>query len=138
MKKFVVLNNKNKETNANDSLIIENNKFIRNFSNCKLEMKNTLTNNDFITLNKDNKIIKMNYVNKARSVVKGIQEDNKIIYPSIEEGVDLKYEVLDDKLKESIVINELQEDYQYDFELDIGDLVPSFNKARFFTSTTFP
>ena len=130
MKKFVVLNNKNKETNANDSLIIENNKFIRNFSNCKLEMNNTLTNNDFITLNKDNKIIKMNYVNKARNIIKGIQEDNKIIYPSIEDGVDLKYEVLENELKESIIINTLQEKYQYDFELDIGDLVPSFNKEN--------
>ena len=28
------------------------------------------------------------------------KEDNKIIYPSIEEGVDLKYEVLDNKLKD--------------------------------------
>ena len=125
--KKLILSKENKQINNS---IIENNKFIRNFSNCKLEMKNTLTNNDFITLNKDNKIIKMNYINKARNIIKGIQEDNKIIYPSIEEGVDLKYEVLDDKLKESIVINELQDNYQYDFELDIGDLVPSFNKEN--------
>ena len=125
--KKLILSKENKQINNS---IIENNKFIRNFSNCKLEMKNTLTNNDFITLNKDNKIIKMNYVNKLRNIIKGIQEDNKIIYPSIEEGVDLKYEVLDDKLKESIVINELQDNYQYDFELDIGDLVPSFNKEN--------
>ena len=125
--KKLILSKENKQINNS---IIENNKFIRNFSNCKLEMKNTLTNNDFITLNKDNKIIKMNYINKARNIIKGIQEDNKIIYPSIEEGVDLKYEVLDDKLKESIVINESQDNYQYDFELDIGDLVPSFNKEN--------
>ena len=125
--KKLILSKENKQINNS---IIENNKFIRNFSNCKLEMKNTLTNNDFITLNKDNKIIKMNYINKARNIIKGIQEDNKIIYPSIEEGVDLKYEVLDNKLKESIVINELQDNYQYDFELDIGDLVPTFNKEN--------
>ena len=125
--KKLILSKENKQINNS---IIENNKFIRNFSNCKLEMKNTLTNNDFITLNKDNKIIKMNYINKARNIIKGIQEDNKIIYPSIEDGVDLKYEVLDNKLKESIVINELQDNYQYDFELDIGDLVPSFNKEN--------
>ena len=125
--KKLILSKENKQTNNS---IIENNKFIKSFSNCKLEMKNTLTNNDFITLNKDNKIIKMNYVNKARNIIKGIQEDNKIIYPSIEDGVDLKYEVLDNKLKESIVINELQDNYQYDFELDIGDLVPSFNKEN--------
>ena len=125
--KKLILSKENKQINNS---IIENNKFIRNFSNCKLEMKNTLTNNDFITLNKDNKIIKMNYINKARNIIKGIQEDNKIIYPSIEDGVDLKYEVLDNKLKESIVINELQDNYQYDFELDIGDLIPSFNKEN--------
>ena len=125
--KKLILSKENKQTNNS---IIKNNKFIKSFSNCKLEMNNTLTNNDFITLNKDNKIIKMNYINKARNIIKGIQEDNKIIYPSIEEGVDLKYEVLDNKLKESIVINELQDNYQYDFELDIGDLVPSFNKEN--------
>ena len=75
--KKLILSKENKQINNS---IIENNKFIRNFSNCKLEMKNTLTNNDFITLNKDNKIIKMNYVNKARNIIKGIQEDNKIIF----------------------------------------------------------
>ena len=75
--KKLILSKENKQINNS---IIENNKFIRNFSNCKLEMKNTLTNNDFITLNKDNKIIKMNYINKARNIIKGIQEDNKIIF----------------------------------------------------------
>ena len=131
MKKIVVSNNlKNKLNDAIEPLKIEKEEFTKSLNNYKVKFNNSLSNKDFIVLNKHNKIIKMNYVNKARNIIKGIQENNKITYPSIEDGVDLKYECLENKLKESIVINKLQEDYQYDFELDIGDLTPFFNKEN--------
>ncbi|MBQ3221702.1 MAG: RHS repeat protein, partial [Clostridia bacterium] len=45
-----------------------------------------------------------------------------ITYKEIEDNVNLTYEVQGNKLKENIVVSELQEEYSYTFEVDAKDL----------------
>ena len=71
-----VNNLKNKLNDAIEPLKSEKEEFTKSLNNYKVKFNNSLSNKDFIVLNKHNKIIKMNYVNKARNIIKGIQENN--------------------------------------------------------------
>lgn len=87
---------------------------------------------DMVSLKKDISEIKLKYISsKNINIVPQINNDNKIaIYKDVEDGVDLKYELEEKRLKESFVINQRKGNYAFNFEAKIGDLEPSYNETR--------
>ena len=49
-------------------------------------------------------------------------------YKNVKEDIDLKYELLESRLKESIILNSKKNEYNLIFESNIGDLLPSYNE----------
>lgn len=95
------------------------------------------TNNEetLMTITKDNHLLKMNFLgkkNKMRKLVnsKGKINKNIISYSDIEEGIDLEYLCEETKIKENVIIKSKQDNYDYDFNIDIGDLEPVFNEKE--------
>ena len=78
--------------------------------------------------NKEKEIV-MEYKRKNKNKVSKKETEKEVLYQEVEEGVDLKYEVLDQKIKESVIIKSIQKEYKYDFELNIGSLTVNHNKS---------
>ncbi len=85
-----------------------------------------------ITLTKNNHQLNMSFKGKKsrlmnRLSAKGQIEKDKVTYKDFEDGIDLKYELKGNKVKESIIINKLQDTYEFVFDLEIGGLTPVLN-----------
>lgn len=50
-------------------------------------------------------------------------ESENIVYASLADGTKIEYVVLNDRIKENIVIEKKRENYEYMFSLEIGDMV---------------
>lgn len=55
---------------------------------------------------------------------------NQMTYEEIEQGIDLSYLCEEKGVKESLIIKEKQDRYDYDFIIEIGDLIPKFNEKE--------
>ncbi len=101
----------------------------------KASFKERLDQGEVLTLNKNDHLLKMNFLGKKSRMRKTINavgkvEQDKVTYEDVEQGVNLSYQCLDNKIKECVVIKEKQDSYDYDFTMDIGDLTPKFDEKE--------
>ena len=144
MKKIIV-NEKNNiikeqeviESNKDDFTLeeVDNHYVTRKGKKYKVEFASIVNEENLMTINKDNCALKMNFLGKKRRMKRvkssiGKIKENKVIYEEIEEGLDLSYLCQESKIKESIIIKTRQDNYDYDFTMDIGELTPRFNEKE--------
>lgn len=114
----------------------ENNRFVTKKAKAfQAEFASEMNREETVRIKKDNHLLSMSYKGKRGKGKKGNQakgkiEKNKAIYTEIEEGIDLEYQCLSHRIKENLIIRQRQEDYDFDFTLQIGDLTPVFNEEE--------
>ena len=119
-----------------DKMVIGNNKFDLNNKvkeKYKTIFNEQLDDNELLTINNHKHQLKLFFngrKNKQKRKVKRINLDNKITYPSFEEGLSLEYEILEKQIKETIIIEKRLDDYNFDFSLNIGELTPKYNELE--------
>lgn len=88
-------------------------------------------NKNAVSIEKETSKINLKYINsKNINIEPQISSDNKIaLYKNVEEGIDLKYELEEKRLKESFIINQRNSSYSFNFDITIGDLEPFHNEA---------
>ncbi|MCR5092185.1 MAG: hypothetical protein K6B51_05785 [Bacilli bacterium] len=86
---------------------------------------------DMVSLESGGAGIRLRYAAKgAADVGPSIDADGKTaVYEGVEEGIDLRYELEDRRLKESLVIKGRRDEYSFGFEAEIGGLEPSYNEG---------
>jgi len=104
-------------------------KSIKDVNQCKVTFSKS--NQEMVSFKKDDSAIKLKYISSQGTDINPlINNDSKVaVYKNIEEGIDLKYELKGEQLKESFVINQKSDNYVFNFEANIGDLKPFFNEA---------
>ena len=129
MKKIILGENTHNDT-VEDIISIESAEERIETQNYKAEFSKT--GEDMVSLKKDTNEIKLKYISsKNINVNPDINETNKIvIYKDVEDGIDLKYELEDNRLKESFIIKERKKDYIFNFEAKIGNLEPFYNEEK--------
>lgn len=88
-------------------------------------------NKNAVSIEKETSRINLKYINsKNINIEPQISSDDKIaLYKNVEEGIDLKYELEEKRLKESFIINQRNNSYSFDFDITIGELEPFYNEA---------
>ncbi len=61
-------------------------------------------------------------------IIKSALKTSKVEYKAAFEGADLEYTVSSSRIKENIVVNEKQDNYEYKFEINYGSLIPVTNE----------
>ena len=61
-------------------------------------------------------------------IIKSASNSSKVEYKAAFEGADLEYTVSSSRIKENIVINEKQDNYEYRFDINYGNLIPVTNE----------
>lgn len=118
MKKIIMTNNKTSEKEVN---ILKNDVLNASFLDASSdELVKLISNNKELILK-----LKGNYLSS-----KPIITNNTVLYKDIKKNIDLKYELQETRLKESIIINSKETDYDLLFELKIGNLEPRFNEKE--------
>jgi len=86
---------------------------------------------DMVSLESGGAGIKLRYAAKGAADVAPLFEGDgrTVVYEGVEEGVDLRYELEDRRLKESLVIKGRRDEYSFGFEAEIGGLEPSYNEG---------
>ena len=59
--------------------------------------------------------------------INSVKNDNHVKYTNFEKGLDLSYDYQDNLVKESVIINERKDNYDFSFSLNIGELKPVYN-----------
>ena len=110
----------------------ENNRLVsKEAQSFKASFAKNISDAKLLTINKDNHEISLSLMNKKRSFKRFVNyecNNNDMLYKNIEDGVDLKYSCMEEGIKESLIINNKQDNYDFDFTLDIKDLSPKFNE----------
>ena len=110
----------------------ENNRLVsKEAQSFKVSFAKNISDAKLLTINKDNHEISLSLMNKKRSFKRFVNyecNNNDMLYKNIEDGVDLKYSCIEEGIKESLIINNKQDNYDFDFTLDIKDLTPKFNE----------
>ena len=116
----------------NFTLSEENNRLVsKEAQSFKASFAKNISDAKLLTINKDNHEISLSLMNKKRSFKRFVNyecNNNDMLYKNIEDGVDLKYSCIEEGIKESLIINNKQDNYDFDFTLDIKDLSPKFNE----------
>ncbi len=116
----------------NFTLSEENNRLVsKEAQSFKASFAKNISDAKLLTITKDNHEISLSLVNKKRSFKRFVSyecNNNDMLYKNIEDGVDLKYSCIEEGIKESLIINNKQDNYDFDFTLDIKDLTPKFNE----------
>lgn len=98
--------------------------------NFKAKFASSHLEEHLLSLESKKHILKMDFVTKLKQFKTTKISSNQVIYQDIDQGIDLEYQCLEDKIKESLIIKEKQNSYQYEFIIDIGDLKPFFNSQK--------
>ena len=110
----------------------ENNRLVsKEAQSFKASFAKNISDAKLLTITKDNHEISLSLMNKKRSFKRFVNyecNNNDMLYKNIEDGVDLKYSCMEEGIKESLIINNKQDNYDFDFTLDIKDLTPKFNE----------
>ena len=90
---------------------------------------------NLLELRKENHPLKMNFFGrtgrmKKAKPIQGKMKENQMTYEEIEEGMDLQYVCQEKGIKESLIIKNRKDCYDYDFEMEIGDLTPVYNEKE--------
>ena len=129
MKKIIVKESTNEVI---DSSIKEENKIKKDekqkFFDIKFE--NNLKNKKIFSLTKDKHQVDLSFLGrkgKELSNAQGVENGNHVKYTNFEKGLDLSYDYQDNLVKESVIINERKDNYDFSFSLNIGELKPIYN-----------
>lgn len=129
MKKIIVKESTNEVI---DSSIKEENKIKKDekqkFFDIKFE--NNLKNKKVFSLTKDKHQVDLSFLGrkgKDLSNAQGVENGNHVKYTNFEKGLDLSYDYQDNLVKESVIINERKDNYDFSFSLNIGELKPVYN-----------
>ncbi len=129
MKKIIVKESTNEVI---DSSIKEENKIKKDnkqkFFDIKFE--NNLKNKKVFSLTKDKHQVDLSFLGrkgKELSNAQGVENGNHVKYTNFEKGLDLSYDYQDNLVKESVIINERKDNYDFSFSLNIGELKPVYN-----------
>lgn len=129
MKKIIV---KEITNEVIDSSIKEENKIKKDekqkFFDIKFE--NNLKNKKVFSLTKDKHQVDLSFLGrkgKDLSNAQGVENGNHVKYTNFEKGLDLSYDYQDNLVKESVIINERKDNYDFSFSLNIGELKPVYN-----------
>lgn len=129
MKKIIVKESTNEVI---DSSIKEENKIKKDekqkFFDIKFE--NNLKNKKVFSLTKDKHQVDLSFLGrkgKELSNAQGVENGNHVKYTNFEKGLDLSYDYQDNLVKESVIINERKDNYDFSFSLNIGDVKPVYN-----------
>ena len=129
MKKIIVKESTNEVI---DSSIKEENKIKKDekqkFFDIKFE--NNLKNKKVFSLTKDKHQVDLSFLGrkgKDLSNAQGVENGNHVKYTNFEKGLDLSYDYQDNLVKESVIINERKDNYDFSFSLNIGELKPIYN-----------
>lgn len=129
MKKIIVKESTNEVI---DSSIKEENKIKKDekqkFFDIKFE--NNLKNKKVFSLTKDKHQVDLSFLGrkgKELSNAQGVEIGNHVKYTNFEKGLDLSYDYQDNLVKESVIINERKDNYDFSFSLNIGELKPIYN-----------
>lgn len=90
----------------------------------KAEINNDYIANEKDTLSSDANTEKLTVSEKNKQKMKLDKRVSAVSYIDIFPDTDLEYVVTSSKIKESIIVNEKQDEYTYQFAMDLGDLVP--------------
>lgn len=132
MKKIVLTENITKEEIVEATVEEPKEQVIKAVENQKLEASFSHLNGEMVSFKTNANEIKLKYLSsKNIDVNPQLNDDNKVaIYKDVEDGIDLKYELEERRLKESFIINQRNNNYTFNFEAKIGDLEPLYNEAR--------
>lgn len=129
MKKIIVKESTNEVI---DSSVKEENKIKKDekqkFFDIKFE--NNLKNKKVFSLTKDKHQVDLSFLGrkgKDLSNAQGVENGNHVKYTNFEKGLDLSYDYQDNLVKESVIINERKDNYDFSFSLNIGELKPVYN-----------
>ena len=145
------IDNSLQQVSENDNIYYENvaNSF-------KVRFSEGLSNeNDYVEISEDGYTIQFRYVGEKNKVINSVVEDvqnqeisqinnyarnktqkpldfvadiGRITYDNVKGDTDLRYEVVNNKLKENIIINTRQNEYKYAFEIITPGLTLELNK----------
>ena len=132
MKKIVITENTVKEEIVEATVEEQKEQVVKAVENQKLEASFSHSKGEMVSFKTNANEIKLKYLSsKNIDINPQLDNDNKIaIYKEVEDGIDLKYELEDRRLKESFIINQRNNNYTFNFEAKIGDLEPSYNEVR--------
>lgn len=132
MKKIVLTENTTKEEIVEATVEEPKEQVVKAVENQKLEASFSHSKGEMVSFKTNANEIKLKYLSsKNIDVNPQLNDDNNVaIYKEVEDGIDLKYELEDRRLKESFIINQRNNNYTFNFEAKIGDLEPSYNEAR--------
>lgn len=132
MKKIVLTENTTKEEIVEATAEEPKEQVIKAVADQKIEASFSHSNGEMVSFKTNANEIKLKYLSsKNIDVNPQLNDDNKVaIYKDVEDGIDLKYELEDRRLKESFIINQRNNNYTFNFEAKIGDLEPSYNETR--------
>lgn len=98
----------------------------------------SLDEKELVKLSKDNHEVSLNFLGKKSKigkiskvrgkVISSKKEKSSISFENFEKGLDLNYEVHSHGIKENIIVREKQDEYSFDFSLNIGSLTPRYNE----------
>ncbi len=93
-------------------------------SGIKAEINNNYIAHEKDTLSSDANTEKLTVSEKNKQKMKLDKRVSGVSYNDVFPDTDLEYVITSSKIKESIVVNEKQDEYTYQFTMDLGDLVP--------------
>ena len=113
--------------NINNTLT-DNGKEIANGENSfKVKFNKDGHNGKIFDLQKGKNVLTLSSVTKARGHVCGctcelcVGKENTVL-ATLDDGTEIQYETMADRIKENIIVKEHQDSYEYNFTLNIGDL----------------
>ncbi len=95
-----------------------------------IKFENNLKNKKVFSLTKDKHQVDLSFLGrkgKDLSNAQGVENGNHVKYTNFEKGLDLSYDYQDNLVKESVIINERKDNYDFSFSLNIGELKPVYN-----------
>ncbi len=93
-------------------------------SGVKAEINNNYVAHEKDTLSSDANTEKLTVSEKNKQKMKLDKRVSAVSYNEVFPDTDLEYVITSSKIKESIIVNEKQDEYTYQFTMDLGGLVP--------------
>lgn len=126
--KKIIIGETIENSNFSNENVVNDNKAHNKERKCKARFSKM--KGDMVSLGENDNEIKLKYISSKNIDIAPLFEEgnNKVIYKDVEDGVDLVYEIEETRLKESLIINEKKEYYNFNFETRINELEPNYNE----------
>lgn len=116
----------NKYVDINLSLKTNEDSIINDTNSFKTVFNKDTKSNSVFEISKDNYTVSLKLANQngtkgeEKSYNKQVNDDSKFVVK--DDDIEYNYKVLNNKVKDEIVINKKQDDYKYDFIIEVNDL----------------